>query len=202
MTLDIEDYLVFLWWWPTKVLNHPLWFTVHYILVWHFHTLMTLKCNAERYLTGQLDRETLNLSEEGIHINFSMTLFVSLQLAHWRPADSPKSREGREGTLFLQRVLHDFMGMIDKMMTVLICLCLCFLHQYGGGWRFIRGVAVSLGTLWWRFGGSCRGRHTIFLSRPVCRWGDVVAAALTRPWSVFPRSHTHSPWRYRHTDTL
>lgn len=76
MTLDIEDYLVFLWWWPTKVLNHPLWFTVHYILVWHFHTLMTLKCNAERYLTGQLDRETLNLSEEGIHINFSW-LFLS-----------------------------------------------------------------------------------------------------------------------------
>uniref|UniRef100_A0A672H0J0 Vascular endothelial growth factor Bb n=1 Tax=Salarias fasciatus TaxID=181472 RepID=A0A672H0J0_SALFA len=27
--------------------------------------------------------------------------FLSLQLAHWRPSDSPKSREGREGTLHI-----------------------------------------------------------------------------------------------------
>uniref|UniRef100_A0A3Q0TB75 Vascular endothelial growth factor Bb n=1 Tax=Amphilophus citrinellus TaxID=61819 RepID=A0A3Q0TB75_AMPCI len=36
----------------------------------------------------------------------------SLQLAHWRPADSPKSREGREGTLhvFTQTLVYSRSG--------------------------------------------------------------------------------------------
>lgn len=88
---------------------------------------------------------------------------------------------------------------MHKCTNVPVCL-----RQCGDGWRFTRGVAVSLGTLWWKCGGSCRGRRIIFSSHPACLWGDAAAAVLTKPWSAFPCSRTRSPWRYmlRHTHTL
>lgn len=92
--------------------------------------------------------------------------------------------------------LHE--GVQWKLITSLL------VHQCGGGWRCTHAVAVSLGTLWWKFGGSYQEKPTTSLSRPVSQWEGVVAAVLTRPWSVCPRSHTRLLWRYthRHRDTL
>lgn len=75
-------------------------------------------------------------------------------------------------------------------------------HQWGGGWRCTRAVDASLGTPWWRCGGSCLERRTVFSSRPVCLWGDAAVAVLTRLWSASPYSQARSLWRYqpRHTN--
>lgn len=77
-----------------------------------------------------------------------------------------------------------------------------FFCQCVAGWRFIPGAAVSPGTLWWRSGRSYRGRRTTSSSRPACHWDDAAAAAPTKPWSVFLRSRTRSPWRYLLGHTL
>lgn len=114
----------------------------------------------------------------------------SFQLAHWRPADSPKFREGREGTFTVSLKTvppSPHVHGSDPSWTLRQCVA---------GWRFIPGAAVSPGTLWWRSGRSYRGRRTTSSCLPACRCDDAVAAAPTKPWSAFPRSRTRSPWRY------
>lgn len=127
---------------------------------------MTPKCNAECCLTSQLDQETLNLLKRCFSHELTTFISPSSSLTGGRQTPQNPGKVEKVCSLFLQRTLHYLMELIErnKIMPVLI-----YLHQCDGGWRFIRGAAVSLGTLWWRFGGSCRGRRTIFSSHPVCR---------------------------------
>lgn len=178
--------------WSTKVLLYPPfdWLYVYQIFV-------KLKLNHSSWLAEYWSWNH-NLAET-VHMNFFIiSHYFSLQLAHWRPADSPKSREGREGTLPVPTKNPTLCSWKSKIKTHHLSVSIL---QCGAGWRCTPEADVSLGTLWWRFGGSCRGRPTTSSSRPACRWGDAAAAVPTRPWSVCPRSRTRSPWRYPHRQT-
>lgn len=64
-----------------------------------------------------------------------MTEFVatSLQLAHWRPADSPKSREGREGMFMFLHKLTRHGGERVKQIKHTVCPCLSTSATVVGG---------------------------------------------------------------------